>query len=211
MQLVWRALLSPHLPRCETKDTPCHAQDKPLGTGTHNFSNSLFRPQELSWKCRSRLVWQGVNNYTRGGMTHLNSIIQISYSCRNIIELLRGCYTHCRKGGRGATKEKKMQRNYLAWWAGSKDQRGSVWVGHWPALTMSSAPPPPTLHRENREIPLYCSWKWGSPLTSYTVCLKNTNASPESFRRQNVPSTYYVLASGMQREDKIPPPKQISQ
>lgn len=108
MQLVWRALLSPHLPRCETKDTPCHAQDKPLGTGTHNFSNSLFRPQELSWKCRSRLVWQGVNNYTRGGMTHLNSIIQISYSCRNIIELLRGCYIHCRKGG-GATKEKNAE------------------------------------------------------------------------------------------------------
>lgn len=52
-----------------------------------------------------------MNNYTRGGMTHLNSIIQISYSCCNIIKLLRGCYTHCRKGGRGVTKEKNAEKS----------------------------------------------------------------------------------------------------
>lgn len=70
-------------------------------TGTHNFSNSLFRTKAFFWECRSPLVGQGANNYTRGAMTHLNSI-------SNILFMLQ--YNRTPEGLLHSLKERKKKK-----------------------------------------------------------------------------------------------------
>lgn len=63
--------------------------------------------------------------------------------------------------------------------------------------------------RANRQVPLYSSQTPRAPLATHSVCLseKHMNARPGSLHHPNGPSTYYVLARGMQRQDKVSPPE----
>lgn len=141
---------------------------------------------------QSRSVWQGVNNYTRVEMTHLNSIIQISYSSCNIIKLLRGCYTHCRKGGKKMTKGKNAET--LQGLAGRYQRMESGWAGR-------RLPSQWVVRRANRQITATLCRLIGP----HCLPEKHMNARQESFHYQHVLSTYYALALGMQKQDKVSP------
>lgn len=137
-------------------------------------------------------------------MTHLKSIIQISYSSCNIIKLLRGCYTPCRKEKKKVTKGENAET--LQGLAGSYQKLKGVRVSRTPpAITASSAQQ--TSQSKLANSPLL--FPDSRVPAGHSLCLpeKHRNARLSSLHHQNVLSVYYVLVLGRQRQDRVSPPE----